>query len=799
MAGPVLAAPVINSVDIMPAQIWLGDDVNITAICSDSANSTIDRIYATITGPDVLFPAMAFSPLADRYNLIVSGSYFDRTGQFTAVITCRNIIGEEINASRGFKISKLNGHIKAVAPNPAYVSDVVEIDFVVEKDGSPLSHDVSFNVSLNGQKKELKLLPVYDVDKGWMLRIDSPSAEGSYTVEVTASYDRISVQASASLEVQGKVSFDILSIDKTWARTRDNISLTLSAMYRDGAINVNRDNLNILVNGINAEIGNLSKSGNLYVVIFTAPDLSPGTYEVRAMLGYNGSTYTATKNIYYIIPISGKIVDVNNNAVSTQIKFISGGSEVLKLSTDSSGSYSGSIQAGTYDVQLMFPKSNLYLKAASVSSFNDPVRYSYLPDVNPPGITSAGLYVYEVAITFSEATLEMFYNDKLVPDENDLKVFKCSSWNNGKNACSIDWTEVGSTIDSIRNAASVKTDTLSAYVVGTKKKIALNFNFDKPKYFLKDVVRVRGIAQDEFGNGIANVSLRATVTNTDIDTKLVSDNNGVFSIEFLSPEEEGNYTLKLSGDRYLFISSEKSKTFEVVKNQAFYLMFPDSVRIELGKNLTQEFTLANTGQTELSGFTISLTGIPSEYYAIASVPDRLAAGESKKIEIFFSVPENTTTGTSSASIKVVSTDLSKEKTFGFTIYENSKVNQTAPSSTGFLTNIYLPQPSMGEIYILLFAAIAFSLAFALKKRKKNSYDYQFASYQGGNTPLLGIKSSMRGRNHNKYGFEHSHHGELSLAEPTSNQRQPALSSDSDKSRYDRVIDIGERKEKRARR
>jgi hypothetical protein len=211
--------------------------------------------------------------------------------------------------------------------------------------------------------------------------------------------------------------------------------------------------------------------------------------------------------------------------------------------------------------------------------------------------------------------------------------------------------------------------------------------------------------------------------------------------------------------------------------------------------VTQTFKIANTGQTDFPAFDIALQGVPDGYYFIDSAPQSLDTGESRNLDVTFSVPENATAGTSSASIKATSNGITQEKKFGFTVIEKPAA---AAASTGFAT-IFLPQPSMGMIYLILFAAVAFSSAFMLKRRKnrtayQNYQNYQTGGYKSGSVGpvLMDIKNNMRRghkqHNHaqhdhaqNQHSFQQSHHGEVSMA--TENSR----------ANYYRALDADERK------
>jgi hypothetical protein len=338
------------------------------------------------------------------------------------------------------------------------------------------------------------------------------------------------------------------------------------------------------------------------------------------------------------VAINGKFVDENDKAIPTRLSFFSNGIEKLRLYTDAAGSYSGSLPPGTYDIEIVFPQSTLRLYNVEIKSFEDPIRYYYFGSLDLEGINVAGLFVYEVALPYYKASIEMKYDEKNVANENLIKVYKCENWNSGKKECYGRWNEAIAIVDKIRNVVYVNTTSLSAYAIGTLKKLSIDFNLNKETFYLKDLVRLRGMVLDEYRNPVSNVSISMKIKNTNISAKTFSDNNGLFTLEFLSPEKEGNYSLILTAEKHPFLSFNSSFELKVVKSKEVSIVFPDTISLKQGDNLTQELSIVNIGQTELYNLNISLTGIPSEYYSLTQEIGKLEVGEERKIVIFFAVP-----------------------------------------------------------------------------------------------------------------------------------------------------------------
>jgi hypothetical protein len=707
------AAPTIENVTISPSDnIWLGESATITLNCYDT--NSIEDVHADIVGPSIVLPTLFFSKNGDTYTLTVNKDYLDRTGQFDATIYCRNSINETNTTAKSFFVSNLTSTINTIAPSPSYVGETMEIDVAVRKNGIELSSGVVFNVSLNGQPKSLKMMPAYDSSKGWILKIDSPTTNGIYEVEVDAYYDRTSTTSYGSADVRNDVEFSITNIDKKGIKAEDNITVTLSALERGSVIELNEDNVDISINSVDAEITSVSRRDNLFDVKIVAPSLSSGSYQLEAYLTSKGSVYSDSEPIDYIVTIEGSITDPDNRALSTQIKFIQSGATKLTLYTDAYGYYSGSIPPGTYDLDISFPNSELYLHDVVISTFNDPIRYFYGDDFDVSGIRNAGLYDYELDLSFSNVELEMKYNEKNVIDESNLRIFKCSDWNSGNKICNDGWVEVSGELDTIRNSMRMTSTTLSAFIIGELKNLFVDFGPDNDEYYIGDSVKIRGIVKDSDGNSVGNASISVQIKNTQIKYNTVADSNGVFSIEMPPVDEEGEYVVTLTAKKSPFIDFKGEESFSVTKKRSIFIDFPETIRIERGSNLTQEFDLVNNGQADISNIEISLEGLPQGYYDISSNNIDLKSEQSKILYVDFYIPVYADVGISSATLKIESGNVSEEKVFGVNILEKGEGENNAP--TGLATGFNLPEISYSDImYIAIFATACFSVAIILKK------------------------------------------------------------------------------------
>lgn len=722
MTKLVFAIPIIENVSI-PSYVWLGEDINIQLNCYDG-NYSINSVYANTVGPNITLPILYFTNISNMYNLKIDKLYLDRIGPFNILISCTNTNNETTNVSSVISVYKLEGKIINIIPEKIYSDDIIEIDFILEKNGERITKDTSFKILINNEEKIPKILPVYDTNRGWIIKLD-PLPPNIYNIQVSAFYDRMNVTDSKQKEIRDSINFEIVSIDNIYVKSKENLTILLEANEKGNSINIDKDNLKIQINDIDIEIKNITKLNNQSIVNIVLPSLSYGKYNLKAILLHKNKTYTKTVEIIHKMPVTGKITDKNNKGINAQIKFVSDGEEKLSISTDSSGTYSGFLLPGIYDIKLIFPQSILYLERSPINNFNDPIRYYYFTDISIPGIQVNGIYIYEIAFPFSKAIIEVFYEEKNIINENLLKVFKCSDWNYGKNLCNTNWTELDYEIDTVRNIIKFSSNNLSAFVIGTRDKIDIFANLNKEKYYLKDIIKLSGVIWDSKKDAVSDAEINLYNNNLSINYTTISDSNGAFLFEFLAPTKEGNYTLSLTAKKSLFINSSKEIKFEVIKNRDISILFTDNIQITQGDVSKEELKIINIGQTELNNITISIDGVPEYVIITPDKIDKLDINGEAIIDLHFFATLNSTPGTYSGKIKIKNNEISKEKIFGFTILKLSQTEQNGiPTFTGFsinLPNIKLDQ----NIYLILFALLSFLIAYKLKRRKyKKKEDYK---------------------------------------------------------------------------
>jgi len=465
-----------------------------------------------------------------------------------------------------------------------------------------------------------------------------------------------------------------------------------------------------------------------YKLKFVAPDLPPGEYTLTLTLDFMGIQYKATSKIFYVVPVFGQIIDDSENPIYTIISFWKNGKERYRFVTDSKGNYKGEIVPGVYNLSIMFPQSTLILRDVNIKSFNDPIKYRYFKNAKITGLKTISVFIFDLDISFYKAQVKLNYDDSRVDDESKIVVFECDSWSLEDETCNKNLEVIDFTQDKVRNFINTTTYKIPVYIIGTRNKINVACYLEKTKVALNESTSLQCSAKDNGGNPVVNASVVLKIDNGDIKTtKTNADGIFEFSLTF---KREGNFTFNVSVEKVPFIDGYFESSLIVEKSKELSVNFPRTIRVELGSNQTLNFSIINTGQTDLYNLTIEIVGIPQSYYYLFEQKiDKIEVGEKKTIIIFFNVPANSITGTSSGKIIIKNPYISYSNDFGFTITEPIEKNERA-KPTGLAFNIQIPNMSDFRIdynifLIFLFGITSFGLAGILKHKKKKLLDLSY--------------------------------------------------------------------------
>jgi len=727
----VKAIPTISNITIQPSKPWLGEDVFTSFVCYDQ-NYSIKQVYANVIGPNRTFMILndSFTEINNTYSHTIDHSNLSNAGTYNITLYCENVNDENKTDSKTFTVYEITSSIENISPSPGYIGDEIEIDVNIKVNDIPLKPPeiVNFTVYFNDQEKNLNSFS-YDTDNDWwILRIDAPSSTGTYDVDVVTKYDEVTSNSSITIEVKQALQFDLLDISKSWIIPDDIITFTFEGLFKGSVIDLKKEYLNITIGSDVCSIQDISQVGNYSYVEILASDLSPGKHDLNIIFSYMDFVKDISEEIEYVLSISGSILNSDDEAVDTELRFKNDEIDETFV-TESNSSYSGRLPIGVYDLELIFPNSKLFLDDVMIDEFNNPIKFDKTAiETDLKDIEVIEIFVFEISLNYSDVYLEMEYDDSLTSDEDNIVVYKCENWNFGKKTCSGDWDHINPEINEVENLIKVNTTTLSAFLIGYKKEMHLEFSLDKDEYFLKDTIKITGTVKDNDGSPIPDVDIKVSISDTSITASTESDNNGEFSLEFQGPENEGTYTVSVTAEKSSLTSVSKSTTIKLVKKESLSIVIPSDIELKGGENASTEILITNTGKTDLFDLTLSLTGIPEEYYtSFTTQIDQIKIGEEKKLPITFIIPEDASEGSHTGKFKVTYDDTYEEGEFILTILRSDK-NETSSNSTskGFqfpsisLPTAYVALPFEGFdiISLSLFAIFTFSTSVWLKKRNK---------------------------------------------------------------------------------
>lgn len=751
--GVVQAAPSINSIEFTPdSTAWVGDSLTMKANCTDS--SAISSVVAQISADSgYTIPNQSLSLSSGLYQAALSPLYLTSPGNYTANFHCVNSLGEQTSQASSFTLSNFTVTVTA-ASGTLYVGDQLEFDAVVKKNNVEVSSGVSFSVLVDGSSQSPVVTPPYDPSKGWVVYMPAQTSGGTYEYRVIASYDGTSANQSRSVTVSDAVQFNISRIDKLVFKGNDTVTLDITALDRGAKIPLNASNLAINVGSVSAPLQSVAPVGSYFTVTVYAPDMGPGTYTMSATLTHGSYTYLDSETVTYNVPIEGRVTDASGKGISAEFRFKQNDVQKLKVSTGSDGTYSATLPPGDYDIEADFPNANFKMDEAEVDDgFDDEINYYELSSKKVDGLDVAGMHVFEISLKGEDIEIEMKYDEAKVDDESELRVYRCSAWSTSKSTCTTSWREISAFIDTISNEVTVSDSGFAAYAVGNVNSLSMTLRLDDQDYPVAAPVKLSGVVIDKDGNIIGDATVKLDIKGAGIKATATADSNGLFSFDFAAPDAEGNFTASVTVEKSPFEPFTKEARLQVVRQRVFTIVFPDTVKVEPGTELTQNLRVVNTGQSDLVGLRISIEDIPGDYFILPTI-ERLDKGEERNVPIIFSVPADTPRGTHSATLKIQNAETSREKVFGFTVLEPKvRTESEEPSAfapvTGLLIGFGSVKPGQlttSLIYVGIFAACAFTASFMLKRMRTRARHPSFSGSMRGD--LSELKSRLtRGRQH----------------------------------------------------
>lgn len=716
-------------ISVEPSDILVDDSVTIT--CWYSGNTT----NVTLSTPWAYIGRTSWNQTLNGIN----DTHFER--EYTPPspllgtydVFCSNGILDSPQTS--FRLSNLTLTVP-YSPDLVYLGDSLEIHAkLVETSDSqqPITSNVNFEVYLDGENILIDPDKTYPSGEEWVITTEDLSTSdfdpSSYTLTLDAIFREETISYSKNVEVRSPVEFELITVDKTEVLPGDIITVTFRALERGNPIPPQDLQSSFQIGGEQSTILNTTQTGNNINVVISVPSLSPGSYDMFMEVIYDSYVWEPNPmTIDYGVPVTVDIKDSDGNAVTTQFRFLVNGIEKKKFITGSEGLYSGFIPPGIYDIEIVFPNSKLNLYDIMINDFDNPIRFDNPSvDVNILGVGVGDIHVFEVALSYSDVYLEFKYDSSKIPNENDIIVHKCENWNFGGKLCSEDWETIDAEIDTVRDLVKINTSSLSAFLVGYKKEMGLNFNTDKDEYYLKHIIKVTGIVEDVEGKPVPDAQITASISGTEISASGVTDNAGVFAFEFIGPDQEGSYDISIEAEKSPFSTVKETKTIKIVKSSQLSLLIPEGIRATQGESSSVWISIVNIGQTDFPNLILSLSGIPEGYYNLPSEMAELKAGEKTEVSLDFMIPDDAGKTSYTGKLGVTHDEITLEEQFILTVLSSDKNKTTTlPQNTeGFkfpslglpTGNIVLPTMDSGTLALAISTVFIFSFAVLFKKKK----------------------------------------------------------------------------------
>jgi hypothetical protein len=721
--------------NISSSKIWMGDSVTFNCWYSGTfpENETFSTPWLAIekTSQTKYLTEISHANYQTSYNPPILGTYD---------VFCSN--GTLNSSEVSFEVRDLETTILE-KPDAIYLDDNFVLNVSVkEKSDSEINitdNSLSFAIFLGDDEVAINSDQTYysQIDKKWIITTENVSYEdgfddGTYDLKVQSTFEGKNSVSVEGIELKDPVEFEVVDMGETWISDERNVTLILIASYKGTVLQITEDDLRIYVNNqkISKEITilDITYIGDYAYVKISLPSLDPGNYNmiIRFIYGDIGFKEHIHK-ISYVVEVSGEVLNSDNKGVKSEFAFRNGG-ETAVIKTTTSGSYSGELPPGTYDVEMKFPDATLMFDDVDMDEFDDPVKFdnpSVKGDIQ--GIGTLEVYVFEIDLDYDEVELTLKYSDSGVSDESKINyVYRCSDWNFGARKCGEDWELIdGTDFDYVRNTVTFEQNGLSAFLIGFEKRLILDAGSDSNQYYLGDIMKITGYTEDDDKEPISETKITASVKGTTIKNTVYTDEDGVFYLEILAPNKEGTFDVIVRADKTPLDSVETEFEINTVRSQELSVIGPDNFKFEQGEENTVKFSVINTGQTDFRDLKVTVSGIPENYYFLSDseIPD-IREDTEVPVTLNFIIPENASKSTYSGIFKVEYGDSYLEKKFLLTISEKAVQNNTDDKGFSFpkinlipTGGFTFPAISIGNPWIITIAGLSFGGAYILKKLK----------------------------------------------------------------------------------
>ncbi len=710
--------------------IWLGDSFQITCNCTPPENYTVTGVSAGISGP-LTPPDITLSHIGDG---IYEGSWSPpKEGRYSITVTCSaDGTNGTINSSETKEslARKMSLDIKEITPEKIYTDHSFVTLYV---NLSQLSDSLSYITDTNAVEWTISLgghiidpfSVFYDsIDSVWVLNSSLDGIdlnEDTYPLVIRASFEGSEVSLQTDVSISEALDFEIVSMSPEKIAQNENVTIVLSAKYRDSDIFA--ESSFTLRAGTHAITGFLKDNGGKSLK-FAFPDIDPGEYGVKVtIINDKVPETTISRDILCTVPISGKITNAEGKGMSGKITFIGDDDEKITLNN---GKYSTRIVPGDYNIIIENMEeiksaffSGVYLDGTVGNFF----RFDSLTGlINMKGIRISSAFAMEFDNYFDSIDVQVNYDAKKVKNEQALEVYTCSEWNFDARICNSEWIKITGGVDDVKNIVNLDLNHLSAFIVGEKEDTEIEATLNKNEYYLNEEIRILGALRTEGGSPITDSYVTITLERDTFTEK--TNSQGVFAFNLQAPDEEGEYEMRIVSNQSSIHPIEAFRTLKVTEKKELSLLVPMEADLFDDYENRIEFSLFNSGQSVLRNVEISITGVPAEWlsYSPRSM-DAIIPGETKKIvvRIYPSEPDETIYD---LLVRVETDQLNESSAIPLRINVQETVKDDVPEFPGFFTSNMILDANdvLNTVSIILAFVVLFVVVFRSKSKRPKSFE-----------------------------------------------------------------------------
>ncbi len=651
VSGVAAAAP--SNVQVSPQVVWLDESNTFKVMYDCGANETGTSVYLTSTygTTPCSTPVLESGKWASTCYLL-QNNY----GAYDVTVECSGGKSSNLTVSSGVVANKLFLTSSFSGPAYYYTKDImsgVRVSFKLNNNPLGFQDSPSLNLYLvdsSGFPISLDMYPAtYDYpDIVLSGRIPEIPA-GTYDLKVVGTYQghkkelvipsAVNVKPSFSLEITSQTDFKISGASV--------VSVSLKASERNQPLKgLTEDNFILKIfdkdydqvaSLVPQEVSYDQATGN-YVVKFSIPELLSNKYTGYIVLNYGGTTIQPDKyiNIEVVVPFRGSFVDSRGNSLTGEIRLTNPEIGVFTIQPSASGTFESSVLPGNYTMEVSLPGFRAVMDGVLINSaVDEPFRFDVgSSGQQVTGIKTAKLVVFEFALPFTQAQVEIQYDDSLVYDEQKIEVYTCKNWNYGRRSCSGTWERVDSPrIDPVRNRVLFNTTHFSAFVVGERKHLYFSVDLQKKSFYRGEPVSITGKVVDESEAPVEDATVYYEFEGTNITGTGVTDAAGYFSILAYAPNSEGSFKLLLRAEKSPYVETEVSTILSVYSKAEATIRAPETVVADIGDKVNFSIEVTNTGQKDLGELKVSVSGMNSKWFDYTPEYLDIPVGETKKVVV----------------------------------------------------------------------------------------------------------------------------------------------------------------------